>query len=283
MLAIKIGNRGFPPLLAAGVRSAGAAVLVAVYAAFTHRSVWPSRVLLPHAAAIGALFAGEFFFLYLGLTWTSASRGVVLLYTMPFWTALGAHLLFPDDRISKGKVVGLTLSFAGIFAVFGAGAGGLGVSHWAGDLMEVGGALFWALTTLYVKRMGERFRVGALQVLFYQLVFSAPILLLLSVFFEAGRADVVWRWDATLALVHQIVVVATLSYLGWFWLIERYKVSSVSSFTFFTPLFGVLAGGFFLAEPLPLLLWVGVMFVGAGVYLVNRAPGAADGAAEPPG
>lgn len=272
IVAIKIGNRGFPPLLAAGVRSAGASLLLAAWAYYRGCRIWPSRQLLPHAAALGGLFALEFLFLYLGTTYTSASRAVVLLYTTPLWTALGAHLLLPGDRIHWRKGLGLGLSFAGILAVFGASAGPGASTHLTGDLMEVTAAVFWALTTLYIKRMYGRFRVGALEVLFYQLAFSVPALLGASLLLEFGRAEVVWRLDSTLSLVHQTVFVAALSYLGWFWLMERYRVSDLSAFTFFTPLFGVVFGGLLLGEPLPSLLWLGLAFVAGGIYLLNRAP-----------
>lgn len=273
MVAIKVSNRGFPPLLAAGIRSSGAALLLAAWSSLRATRVWPSRRLLPHAAVLGCLFAGEFVFLYLGTTYTSASRAVVLLYTTPLWTALGAHLLLHGDRLSWAKGFGLCLSFGGILAVFGAPSGSAEPLGWLGDLMEVLAAVFWAFTTVYTKRLLTHHPLRAPQVLFYQLAFSAPVLLALSLALEWGRKDVIWRMDATLSLLHQIVIVAALSYLGWFWLMERYRVSDLSSFSFVTPLFGVVFGGLLLGEALPGMLWLGLAFVAGGIYLANRATG----------
>jgi drug/metabolite transporter (DMT)-like permease len=277
MVAIKVSNRGFPPLLAAGVRSVGAAALLATWAHFTGRQFWPSRRLLPHAVVLGCLFAGEFVFLYLGISHTTASRAVVLLYTTPLWTALGAHLFLRGDRLSLGKALGLGLSFAGILAVFGAPAGSSEPLGRLGDVMEILAAVFWAMTTLYTKRLLTRHPLRAPEVLFYQLAFSAPLLLVLSAGLEMGRQEVVWRLDATLSLLHQTVLVAFLSYLGWFWLMERYRVSDLSSFSFFTPLFGVVFGGLLLGEALPAMLWLGLAFVAGGIYLANRAPRPGEG------
>ncbi len=61
-----------------------------------------------------------------------------------------------------------------------------------------------------------------------------------------------------------------MSYLVWFWLIHRYQVSKLASFTFLTPLFGVIASGVFLNESLTTFLWIGLALVAAGIYLVNR-------------
>jgi len=77
------------------------------------------------------------------------------------------------------------------------------------------------------------------------------------------------------AFFYQAVIVASVSYLAWFWMIHRYSVSRLASFTFLTPLFGVVLSGLILKEAIPLLLWVGLLFVGAGIYLVNRPQRAA--------
>jgi drug/metabolite transporter (DMT)-like permease len=71
-------------------------------------------------------------------------------------------------------------------------------------------------------------------------------------------------------------VVASFSYLLWFWMIHHFPVSRLAAFTFLTPMFGVILGGLVLREPIPLLLWVGLVLVGAGIYLVNRPPKVAE-------
>ena len=59
-------------------------------------------------------------------------------------------------------------------------------------------------------------------------------------------------------------------YLAWFWLVRHYPASRLASFTFLTPLFGVIAGGTLLREPITGLLLLALVLVGSGIYLVNR-------------
>jgi drug/metabolite transporter (DMT)-like permease len=120
--------------------------------------------------------------------------------------------------------------------------------------------------------MTVRQDLTALQLLFYQLAFSAPLLLGAAVVLEWGRLGIIWRADAVLSLLYQTIIVASISYLAWFALIQRYRVTSLGSFTFLSPLFGVILGGVLLGEQLPALLWVGLALAGAGIYLVNRPP-----------
>jgi drug/metabolite transporter (DMT)-like permease len=72
------------------------------------------------------------------------------------------------------------------------------------------------------------------------------------------------------ALGYQIVVVAFASYLIWFWLLQRYPASGLASFSFWTPIFGVVAGWLVLGDPLTGRLGVSAFLIALGIYLVNR-------------
>ncbi|HEM61461.1 MAG TPA: DMT family transporter, partial [Chloroflexi bacterium] len=211
----------------------------------------------------------EFVLLYWGLVFTHASRGIIFFYLQPFFTAIGAHFLLRGDRLNAIKVAGLVVAFFGLVAVFGARSVTLGPLYWLGDLMQVGGGLCWALTTLYIKRMAGSTRHTHYQTMFSQLFFSIPVLGLAWLVFQRGDA-VVLSAPVVGAFVYQAVVIAFVSYLSWFWMIHHYSVSRLSSFTFLVPLFGVALSGLILRESIPLLLWVGLALVGAGIFLVNR-------------
>jgi drug/metabolite transporter (DMT)-like permease len=73
------------------------------------------------------------------------------------------------------------------------------------------------------------------------------------------------------------VVVAFVSYLAWFWLLTRYPASHLHAYTFWTPLFGLLAGWLLLGEPVTPPLVVAMGCVALGIHLVNRQPGPAGG------
>jgi drug/metabolite transporter (DMT)-like permease len=269
VVSIRISNQGIPPLLAATIRSAAAAALLWIYARAKGEGIFFPRKDLWHAAVIGILFALDFLFLYWGLAFTDASRGIIFLYTHPFWVALGAHFLLPGDRLTVVKGAGLVLAFGGLLAVFGSRSATLGPQFWIGDLMELAAAIFWGATTLYVKKVVENREITHYQTLFAQLLFSVPVLGAASLLFERGQSLSLTP-PVVGALAFQIIVVAFFSYLLWFWMIHRFAVSRLTAFTFLAPLFGVILGGLVLKEAIPLLLWVGLALVGAGIYLVNR-------------
>jgi drug/metabolite transporter (DMT)-like permease len=268
-VSIKFSNQGMPPLMAAALRSLVSGALVWAYARMKGRRVAFPPGQTRHALVIGLLFGLDFLFVYWGLAFTSASRSAIFLYTHPFWVALGAHFLLKGDRLTPAKLLGLVLAFGGVAAVFQARSPELPPFYWVGDLMELSAAMFWAATTLYIKRITEKVSLDHFQTLFAQLIYAFPVLALGSVLFELP-ADLGLNLVVLASLFYQSVVVAFASFLLWFWLIHRHTVSRLAAFTFMAPLFTVILGGLVLNEPVTSLLWIGLACVAGGIYVVNR-------------
>lgn len=267
-VAAKVVNAGISPVLQAGLRSLGAALLLWAWSAIRGTRLFERDGSLPAGILIGLLFAAEFAFLYWGLDYTTASRAVVFLYTSPFWVALGAHLLVPGERLRRHQVLGLTAAFAGVVIAFG---GGLTLPTWTqliGDAMILTAGMLWGATTVTVKatRLAS---VSASKTLLYQLGISGLVLPPISwALGEPGVFALTPFLGGVLAF--QIVIVAFITYLAWFWLVANYPAGRLSSFTFLTPLFGVIAGALLLGEPLSAGLLLAMVLVGAGIWLVNR-------------
>jgi drug/metabolite transporter (DMT)-like permease len=267
-VAVKVTNAGVPPLLQAGIRSAGAAGMLGIWMMLRREPFLKRDGTLGWGIAAGLLFAGEFLLIYWGLEFTSASRAVVFLYMAPFVVALGAQLFIPGERLRVMQVMGLCCAFAGIVAAFSESLSHPGFQTLLGDGMLAGAAVLWGATTVMI-RATPLARIPASKTLLYQLLVSALVLPLGSLFKgEGGVARLTPLVMASLA--YQIIWVAFITYLTWFWLLRRYPPSRLASFTFLTPIFGVLAGGLLLNEPITRMLVVALVLVGSGIYLVNR-------------
>jgi drug/metabolite transporter (DMT)-like permease len=268
-VSIKLSITGMPPIMAAAVRSLIAGGLVWIYARWKGHGVGFPKGERHHALIIGLLFGLDIVFLYWGIAFTPASRSNIFLYSHPFWVAMGAHFVIRTDRLTPFKVMGLVLAFCGILIVFQDRSPELPASHWIGDTMELVAAIFWAATTLYIKRISQRVVLNHYQTLFAQLIFGFPILLLGSCLFE--RSAVI-NLSATVlcSLAFQCIVVAFFSYLLWFWMIHHFTVSRLTAFTFLAPVFGVILGAIILGESVTTMVWVGLCLVSAGIYIVNK-------------
>jgi drug/metabolite transporter (DMT)-like permease len=266
-VSIKVGHTGITPLAQAGLRSAIAAVCLLGWAALRGVPLFRRDGTLGYGLLIGLLFAAEFVLIYWGLTLTTASRAILFIYTAPFVVALGAHYLLPGERLSVTKALGLGCAFVGLGLAFADGLRLPSRAEVLGDALELGGAVLWGATTLVVKARGHR--VSPPKTLFYQLAGSAVVLLPLAAL--TGEAGVTRPTPLVLAaLAYQSVVIAFASYLAWFWLLTRYPASQMAAFSFWTPLFGLVAGAWLLGEPVTGALAAAVALVAAGIYLVNR-------------
>jgi drug/metabolite transporter (DMT)-like permease len=224
-------------------------------------------VMLFHGIMVGLLFGAEFACIYLGLLYTDAARSVLFLYLSPCVVAIGAHFLLKGDRLTLPKTVGLLLAFTGILVVFRGRPKTAKATMLLGDTLQIAAAVLWGATTLYIKKFMAK-RVEPIHTFLYQLFFSIPILLILSIILEPRW---IYRIDASIiaSLLYQSVVIAFITYLVWFKLIHRYSVSRLSAFTFLTPIFGVLFGILLLHEEFTLSLMVGLPMVSMGILLVN--------------
>jgi drug/metabolite transporter (DMT)-like permease len=214
----------------------------------------------------GALFAGEFLFIYAGLAHTGASRMVVFVYLAPCLTALGLHWFVPGEQLRPAQWLGVLLAFGGIIAAFGEGFLSSPASL-LGDTFGIIAGVFWAATTVWIRATGLT-RISATKVLFYQLGVSAVSMPVAS--WLMGEPGVIAITPIALgSLIYQGAIVAFASYLAWFWLLTRYLAGRLAVFGFLTPLFGVMAGVLVLSEPLRPAFLAAVLMVGVGIGLVN--------------
>ena len=264
-VAIKASNVGIAPVFCAAIRSVIAVAALAMWMKAKKIPLFPSNLL--DGLVVGFLFGTEFACLYASLLYTTASSAWILLYATPFFHALGAHFFLKGDRLTAHKVTGLFLAFVGIIVLL---SKHMGVPSWrglAGDLLALSAAALWALTTIYIKRrlVGV---VSYYHTLFYQTLFSIPILFLISILLNETP---IVRLDSVIVLsvLFQGIVVAFMSYLLWFYLVHGYPVSRLSAFTFLTPVFATISCVVFIHEPLTWKLAVSLILVSLGVYVVN--------------
>ena len=267
-VAVKLAIHDIPPLIQCVIRSVVATVLVLAWTQFRGIPLFKRDRTLLAGIIAGVLFALEFLLIYRGLLYTTATRAVLFLYTAPFLVVLGARWLVKGDHFHLMQWFGMALSFAGIVIAFGLPTPAADPHQMLGDVMMVGAAIAWAATTLVIK-VSRLNQVSSEKTMLYQLVVSVP-LLAAGVLVFGEHIDAMPSAVALGALAYQAVWVVCVTYMAWFALIVRYSASRLSSFTFLTPLFGVVAGHIVLNEPLSPPFALAAALVAIGLVLVNR-------------
>jgi drug/metabolite transporter (DMT)-like permease len=263
-------NKGLQPVAFAGIRSLVAIPFVLVWLALTRGlprwtpGVWPAGL------AVGLAFAAEFLLLFLALDLTTVGRAAILFYSMPLWFALMAHWGLPGERLTAVTLLGLAMAFAGaVVALLDRSGAAAGQASLTGDLCALGGAIGWALTAFFARRPGMA-QVGPEVQLLWMLVVSGPVLLALSPLFGPLVRDL--RPSHLGWMLFQAVVVVAGGFIAWLWLLSRYPVASVASFSFLTPVISLVLGWAILDEPVGPGLVIALALVAAGIVLINRRP-----------
>ena len=266
-VAIKLAADDISVVMQGGLRSAISLLLLMVWARwrgiplFTRDATWWPGLLA------GALYAGEFFFVYAGLAHTSASRMVVFVYLAPALTAVGVHLFVRGEQLAGRQWIGIGLAFAGVAVAFGDGFIASPASL-LGDAFGIVAAFLWAATTVVI-RTSALSQSSASKTLLYQIAVATLTLPLASQLM--GEAGVIELSATALAsIAFQGIVVSFASHLAWFWLLTRYLAGRLAAFSSLAPLFGVLAGVLILGEPLRAEFALAAGLVILGIYLVNR-------------
>ena len=269
--ALKVGLEYTPPVLFAGIRSilGGLAMLLAAVAwggSPKFRRDWP---VFAQLSALNVVF-------FLGLQtlavmYLPSGSAAVLIYLQPILVGLLAWL-FLGEGLTGRKVVGLLLGFSGIAAVSAGGLlGDLPPGTALGVALGVGAALFWALGTVYFKKVQDR--VATLWAVAVPFFAGGVVLTALGLLVESPT-EITLNTPFIASLLYSSLLGTALAWLIWLGLVRAGEASRVSAYIFFVPLVAVLIGAIFLDETLSPSLLVGAALVVAGIYLANGKPSA---------
>ena len=269
-ILIKTTVTEVPPLWQASIRMTGAVVLLWLWCRSRGVPLFERDGTLPGGLLAGALFAGEFVCIYIGLQHTSASRLTVFLYTSPFVVAVLLPRVVPSERLRGMQWVGLALAFAGVVLAFSESFGHSTSSQLHGDALALAAGVLWGLTTIAI-RTTKLATASAEKTLFYQIAVTAAVSPVLSLLL-GERWSFSYSTYAWFSIAMQTAIGAFASYLAWMWLLRHYPATRISSFTFLTPLFALVFGVVLLSESLTLQLVLALAGVALGIVMVNRRP-----------
>ncbi len=268
-VAIKISLSGLGPFTTAGIRFSIAAFAIYLWGKITRRSFGINKRQIHQLLILSIFFTIQVFLLYLGLNRTYASRGTLLINLQPFFILFLAHFFIPGDRITKKKILGLSMGFTGMVLVF-LGKKGITTDVQIGDFMILAVAFLWAGNTVYIKRIIHTFE--PFHMVLYPIIFSVPF------FFIAG-----FIWDdqmvtfintkILISLLYQSLITASFGFVAWNYLLQKYSAVSLHSFIFIMPISGVLLGGLILGEPITINLLLALLLIASGIVVVNLKTG----------
>ncbi|WP_043768257.1 DMT family transporter [Algiphilus aromaticivorans] len=263
---IQVGLGAAPPLVFAATRAALAGVLVLLLAVCLGRP-WPRGFVNQSLiVAIGLSFTGlGFGGMFLGGGKISPGLATVLANIQPLIAAVLA-MIFLSERITPRIGAGLLLGFIGVVVMSLPGLSG--PDHEASMqafLWITLGAAGTAIGNVLLKASAGR--ADVLMVTGLQLCLGAAVL---AVGAQALGEDweITWTTRFAVSVVGLAVFGTALMTALWYYLLARASLNSLNTFTFLTPIFGLLLGGLFFEERLSLIQGIGIIVTVIGIQMV---------------
>lgn len=264
-----VSSAPFDQIFFAGIRFTGAGLLTLLIAAITKsgaRSLQKKHI-LPTLGLGLVQTTAQYICFYIGLSNTTGARGAIFNSVSTFFTVLLAALFFRAEKVTLRKLLGCVVGFLGIIVV-NLGGGLSSRFTLNGDLLIMASSLFFALGSVISKKLSQNENPFLLTG--SQLFFGGLVLLAIG-YLGGGRLRAVLL-PGILLLLYLIALSAT-AFTIWTFLLRDHEAASVSVYFFLLPVFGVLLSGLFLGEQvLTLRNLAALLFVCAGIYVVNSRP-----------
>jgi drug/metabolite transporter (DMT)-like permease len=269
VVAVRIAVRAVPPLSLAFLRfGQGALLLVIGLALFRPGRLRVARHDLPFLALLGVIFYAIFPVTFnAGMQYVDASRGGILLATMPLMTVILARRA-AGERLAMRQVVGVITSFAGVAVILAEASSNAGASARSarGTMLLLTTALCGAIYNVLAKRVLVRY--SGLTVTAYAMMFGSLCLAPLTIGDTTSHIGALH--GQTLALVIFLGVFGgALAFSLWTTALGRLSPTEVSVYINLNPVAATLLGAIVLHERLSVLYGVGFGAVAGGVMVVN--------------
>ena len=224
---------------------------------------------LPFLVLLGAILFAVFPLTFnISLRLTEASRGALMLATMPIWSAWLARAA-RKERLIHRQIAGILFTFTGVGIVLAErGLNWQGsTSALAGDGLMLLTAICGAIYGVLVQRMLARY--SALTVTMYAMLFGT--LLLFPAALVEGLPQAFIRIDGRVAFLILFLGIfgGALGFFLWTFALTRLTPTQVAVYVNLNPLVAIILGAILLEEKLTGVFVVGFVAVVAGVLFVN--------------
>lgn len=231
---------------------------------------------MPRSGKVWAAFFGmgllnnviPFSLIVAGQQQVASGVASILNASAPLFGVILAHLLTSDEKMTRGKLIGVIVGFLGVAVMIGPDATrGLG-GHLGAQVMILGGALSYAFAGIF----GRRFKamgVAPMVTATGQVVASSVILLPMVLLVDRPWTLPMPGWDAIAALIGVAAISTAFAYLLYFRLLASAGATNLLLVTFLIPVSAILLGVLFLSETLLPRHLIGMALIGLGLSAID--------------
>ena len=261
------GDDLYSKILIAGIRFFLAGILLLGYAFVTMREKVKLHSLrdLGRVLILGLVQTSlNYFFFYIGLANTTASKGAIISSLSNFLIIILAHFIYKNDRLNRNKIWGIVFGLIGVVVVNldGGLTGGF-------KLMGEGFMFFSVITAILSSFMVKSYArtIHPMLLSAYQLLFGGAAMLLISL---NGTYDTLTMTPLAGGLLVYSALLSAVAFTLWYTLLKYNKPGEITMFRFLIPVSGSILSAIFLKEKITVQVLISLISIVIGIILVNR-------------
>ncbi len=272
ILLTRVAVNDLPPLwVTAGRLTTGAITLLTYRLLFVRTAFSLGWHHLPWLIWLALLSSAiPFLLIAWGTQYTSAAIAGILMGTIPLSVLGLAHILLPDEKLTRNKAIGFLIGFVGVVLIINPSAGGLsldGNSELVGQVAIFIASFCYALNSVSTRRMPPANNIDKATAV---LITASLILITLCLLFEPFTGLDRAPMEKWLILLYLGVVPTALSTLVLFVLLSQTSAGFVATSNYMIPIVTALGGVLFLGESISLSALIGFAIILFGLLLSQR-------------
>lgn len=268
-LFIKVAVLSFDPLTYVWLRLVIAAAALALFLRIAGHSLnFPKKVW----AAVGLLAllnnVVPFSLFGWGSQHIASGLAAILQATTPIFGVLVAHIATSDERLTRTKLIGVSVGFGGVATMIGPQLIADGGSHLLAQLACLFASFLYALAGIFARRF-KAMGVNPMQLASAQFIAGAVMMAPFALAFGQPVSSLPTSGEAWFAVIALSLVCSAFAYVIFFRLIERAGATNSLLVTLLVPPVAIIVGSLVLGEQLGANQLFGLLLIGAGLLVID--------------
>ncbi|MBR5332526.1 MAG: DMT family transporter [Muribaculaceae bacterium] len=231
-----------------------------------HNRLWANTLRDEVLFMTCGLCAGSIYFIAenMALEYTYVTNVSLLVTTSPLITTMLMWMLYKNEKLGKGTIVGSLIAFTGVACVIFNSSSNVGINP-LGDILSLLAAISWSIYSLVLKKLNAMYSVMFIsrKTFFYGVLTALPFMFFQP---ELCSPSVLLRTEVWSNLLFLGAFASMLAYILWAQSVKFLGAIKASNYMYISPIITLIASVAFLGEPLSIIGGIGCALILGGMW-----------------
>ena len=212
------------------------------------------------------LCAGSIYFISenMALEYTYVTNVSLLVTTSPLITTMLMWMLYKNEKLGKGTIIGSLIAFTGVACVIFNSSSNVEIKP-LGDILSLLAALSWSIYSLVLKKLNALYSVMFIsrKTFFYGVLTALPFMFFQP---EICSPTVLLKTEVWANLLFLGAFASMIAYILWAQSVKHLGAIKASNYMYISPIITLVASVAFLGEPLSIIGGTGCVLILGGMW-----------------